>query len=101
MTGAAVRVPDQYTVQNKMAQNYHSFIWQLMRNYPRWLRISVGFFLVLGGILGFLPILGFWMIPLGMVVLSYDLPFVRRWRRRLEVRWLRWRRGRTSRSTGS
>jgi len=44
-----------------MAQNYHSFIWQLMRDYPRWLRISVGIFLVLGGILGFLPILGFWM----------------------------------------
>ncbi|SVB85789.1 uncharacterized protein METZ01_LOCUS238643 [marine metagenome] len=84
-----------------MAQNYHSYIWRWVRDYPRWFRISVGICLVLGGILGFLPILGFWMIPLGLVVLSYDLPIVRRWRRRLEVRWLRWWRGRISRSSGS
>lgn len=52
---------------------------------PRILRVIVGILLLLGGILGFLPILGFWMIPLGLMVLSYDLPIVRRWRRRLEV----------------
>ncbi len=54
---------------------------------PRILRVIIGILLVLGGILGFLPILGFWMIPLGLMVLSYDLPIVRRWRRRLEVWW--------------
>lgn len=51
----------------------------------RWLRMSIGLLLVIGGLLGFLPILGFWMIPLGLVVLSIDLPGVRRWRRRFEV----------------
>ncbi|MEX6505729.1 hypothetical protein [Jiella sp. M17.18] len=56
-------------------------------------RIVVGALLILGGILGFLPILGFWMIPLGLVVLSVDLAPVRRFRRRVEVRWGR-RRGR-------
>jgi hypothetical protein len=30
---------------------------------------------------GFLPVLGFWMIPLGLLILSLDLPLVRRWRR--------------------
>ncbi len=59
---------------------------------PRILRVIVGILLLLGGILGFLPILGFWMIPLGLMVLSYDLPIVRRWRRRLEVWWGRRRR---------
>ena len=59
---------------------------------PRILRVVVGLLLLLGGVLGFLPILGFWMIPLGLVVLSYDLPIVRRWRRRLEVWWGRRRR---------
>ena len=49
-------------------------------------RIAVGVALVLGGTLGFLPVLGFWMIPLGLLVLSQDLPAVRRWRRRLDVR---------------
>jgi len=54
-------------------------------------RVILGSGLVVGGVLGFLPILGFWMLPLGLVVLSVDSPLVRRGRRRLEVRWGRWR----------
>jgi hypothetical protein len=53
----------------------------------RMLRISIGILLVIGGILGFLPILGFWMIPLGILVLSYEFAMVRRWRRRSAVWW--------------
>ncbi len=60
--------------------------------YPRWLRIGTGSALVLGGIFGFLPILGFWMAPLGLLVLSRDIHRVRRIRRRLQVRWMRRRR---------
>jgi hypothetical protein len=55
----------------------------------RGLRIGLGIALVLGGIVGFLPILGFWMVPLGLLVLSVDLPPVRRARRRLSVWWAR------------
>jgi hypothetical protein len=33
------------------------------------------------------------MIPLGLLVLSYEFATVRRWRRRAVVRWERWRRG--------
>jgi hypothetical protein len=59
------------------------------------LRIALGILLIIGGFLGFLPILGFWMIPLGLIVLSVDLPPVRRFRRAMTVRlgyWLhrRW-----------
>ncbi len=56
-------------------------------------RIGLGVVLVIAGILGFLPVLGFWMVPVGLVVLSVDLPSVRRQRRRLEVWWNRRRRG--------
>jgi hypothetical protein len=52
----------------------------------RWQRIALGAALIAGGILGFLPILGFWMIPLGLFVLSLELASVRRLRRRLIVR---------------
>jgi hypothetical protein len=52
-------------------------------------RIVTGTALVGGGILGFLPILGFWMVPLGFIVLSHDIPAVRRRRRRLSVWWIR------------
>ena len=55
------------------------------------LRISLGAALVIGGVFGFLPFVGYWMIPLGLIVLSVDIPAVRRWRRKLEVRWGRWR----------
>jgi hypothetical protein len=51
----------------------------------RLLRIIIGVLLVLGGLFGFLPILGVWMIPLGLLVLSIDIPRVRRWRRRFAV----------------
>lgn len=51
------------------------------------LRILLGAGLVLGGIFSFLPVLGIWMLPLGIVVLSIDLPFARRLRRRTDVWW--------------
>ncbi len=55
-------------------------------------RLALGTALVLGGMVGFLPILGFWMIPLGLIVLSVDIAIIRRWRRRNIVRhgpWLK------------
>ncbi|MFO1121186.1 MAG: hypothetical protein U1F47_02515 [Hyphomicrobiales bacterium] len=50
------------------------------------LRMGMGGLLLCGGFLGFLPVLGFWMVPLGLVILSVDLPAVRRWTRILNVR---------------
>ena len=55
----------------------------------RGLRIAIGVILIFFGCLGFLPVLGFWMIPLGLLVLSIDIPIVRRWRRQLAVWWHR------------
>ena len=57
----------------------------------RMLRISLGVVLLVCGVFGFLPVVGYWMIPLGLLVLSVDIPAVRRWRRKLEVKWGRWR----------
>jgi hypothetical protein len=50
------------------------------------LRITSGLLLVFGGFLGFLPILGFWMLPLGLVILSIDFSAIRRFRRSTTVR---------------
>ncbi|WP_243368206.1 hypothetical protein [Microvirga solisilvae] len=58
------------------------------------LRIGLGVALMIGGLAGFLPILGFWMVPLGLLVLSFDLPAARRLRRRTVVWWERRRRAR-------
>ncbi|WP_274426821.1 hypothetical protein [Chelativorans sp. YIM 93263] len=55
----------------------------------RLVRILSGSLLALLGLFGFLPILGFWMIPVGLLILSYDIATIRRLRRRLEVWWRR------------
>ena len=51
----------------------------------RALRMLLGAALVLGGLFSFLPVLGVWMIPLGMTVLAVDVPAVRRLHRRVTV----------------
>ena len=35
---------------------------------------SAGVLLTCGGVFGFLPVLGFWMFPLGLVLLADDVP---------------------------
>lgn len=75
--------------------------WSVAMPRSRVGRIIIGLLLVVGGVLGFLPILGFWMVPLGLLVLSQDLPFVRRQRRRLTVWWATRRRAKEARREGS
>ena len=44
----------------------------------RWARIPAGVLFMLGGCLAILPILGLWMLPVGMVLLAEDVPALRR-----------------------
>ncbi|MEM7077391.1 MAG: hypothetical protein AAF513_02070 [Pseudomonadota bacterium] len=44
---------------------------------PPGIRSIVGVGLMIGGVFGFLPILGFWMFPLGLAFIALDLPFMR------------------------
>jgi hypothetical protein len=43
----------------------------------RLVRYPLAIALVLGGLAGFLPILGFWMVPLGIAIIADDIPFLR------------------------
>lgn len=52
-------------------------------------RVTIGVVLVILGCFGFLPVLGFWMIPLGLLILSYEFHWIRRMRRRFSVWWQR------------
>lgn len=53
----------------------------------RAVRVATGAGLVAGGLLGFLPVLGLWMLPAGILVLSNDSTTIRRLKRRGEVWW--------------
>ena len=56
------------------------------RHLPPGVRLLAGLLLMLGGVFGFLPVIGFWMLPLGLAVAALDVvPICRRvraWRRR-------------------
>jgi hypothetical protein len=47
------------------------------RKASPWVRISLGGALILGGIFSILPVLGIWMLPLGLVMISKDVAFLR------------------------
>ena len=57
-----------------------------------------GILLVLGGVFSFLPVLGIWMLPLGLLLLALDLPFLQgplnSLSLRIQRRWTNWRRRR-------
>ncbi len=57
------------------------FFTRLKRHPNAWIRRAAGVALIVGGILGFLPILGVWMLPLGVVLISDNIPWLRRRRR--------------------
>jgi hypothetical protein len=56
-----------------------------VRAWPAPVRIGAGILLLAGGFVGFLPVVGFWMIPAGLIVLAIDLPFLRRPVRRAQL----------------
>lgn len=49
----------------------------LLKPSSRWVRIPSGALLIAGGVLSFLPILGVWMLPLGLALLAEDVPALR------------------------
>lgn len=57
-----------------------SAIHGLQRPSARWIRLPAGLLFLLGGtILTPLPLFGLWMLPLGLVLIAEDIPFIRRW----------------------
>jgi len=52
----------------------------------KWARIPAGILLIAGGLLSFLPVLGLWMLPLGVALLAIDVPFLRKPTAR-SIRW--------------
>lgn len=67
--------------------------------WGRFVRLPLALLMILGGIFSFLPFLGAWMLPLGLLLLAIDVPFIRkpvsaltiRGRRFLQARWRRYR----------
>jgi hypothetical protein len=47
------------------------------RRVPAGVRSIVGALFMVGGVFGFLPIIGFWMFPLGLAFVALDIPWAK------------------------
>jgi len=49
-----------------------------VRHMPLGTRVGAGAIFMVGGVFGFLPILGFWMLPFGVFMVASEFPRSRR-----------------------
>lgn len=64
----------------------------------RWVRLPLGLLFIIAGLLWFLPVVGIEMLPIGLLLVAQDVPFLKKpvgrgmlW---LEHRWARWKKRR-------
>jgi hypothetical protein len=88
-------------LQRKLPGPFRRLVAWLRKPGGIWVRIPLGLVFLAGGFLGFLPILGFWMVPLGLFLLAEDVRFLRtpvlhlmEWLERLWNRLKRWKEAR-------
>jgi hypothetical protein len=63
---------------SRLPRGFAGFIHWVREPRLIWLRLPFGIALICGGLVGFLPVLGFWMVPLGLILLAQDFPPVER-----------------------
>lgn len=54
------------------------FVAWLRKPSSRYVRIPLAILLIVGGIFSFLPVLGLWMLPLGLLLFAQDVPFLQK-----------------------
>jgi hypothetical protein len=96
--------------QTEASRKLDKYVDKLAAYLPSWLcravkwlraperilaRVVVSLLLIIGAVFSFLPVLGIWMLPLGLIIISQDLVFLQRplatsfaW---IERRWRSWR----------
>lgn len=91
------RLRRQFEALERLLPIGKTLVRGLRQRRYRLVRIPLALVLIPGGLLGFLPVLGFWMLPAGLMLLAVDVPAMRpaisatliRGRRRVEI-WRRW-----------
>ncbi len=104
MTRAEKRFHRQFDALARLVPALRRPLVILRRRGWRVVRLPLALVMIAGGLLSFLPFLGIWMLPFGLLLLAVDLPFLRgplsalmiRARRRIS-QWLLWWRNRRNR----
>lgn len=98
---AADRLRRQFDRFRRAIPALDRWIMWLQARRARLVRVPLALLFIVGGVFSFLPFLGIWMLPLGLMLLAVDLPFLQgpvaafvvRARRRFDI-WRRWWRAR-------
>ena len=64
-------------LERELPNRVASVLQSLRHPDARWIRIPVGALCCVGGVFSFLPVLGIWMLPLGLLLIAYDVPILR------------------------
>jgi hypothetical protein len=54
-------------ISDQLPESVGAFLRWLKTPSSRWVRVPLALLLIVGGVAGFLPVLGFWIIPLGLL----------------------------------
>ena len=54
------------------------FVGWLRKPSSRYVRIPMAILLIIGGIFSILPVLGLWMLPLGLLLFAQDVPMLQK-----------------------
>ncbi|MBS3848589.1 hypothetical protein PSC71_14170 [Devosia sp. J2-20] len=104
MVKSRARLDRQFDRIQRQIPQSSGILAHLRRPGARWFRIPLGIVLVLGGIFSFLPVLGIWMLPLGLLLLALDLAFLQGPVNTAILRgmrkWSIWRRARRDKKAG-
>ena len=94
-TSSCDRDPRLDRLINRLPRQSHSTIRWLRQPSSVWIRAPAAVLMTCGGLFGFLPVLGFWMLPVGVALLADDVPILRSlrsrildWIERRHPRWL-------------
>lgn len=63
--------------ERRLPESVRGFAHWLRKPETGLVRVPLGIVLILFGVVGFLPIVGFWMVPLGLLLLAIDIAFMR------------------------
>lgn len=78
-----------HTLRRRVSRYTHRTLRWGRDHAPPGVRTVLGTLLMVGGVFGFLPVLGFWMLPLGAAFIALDIPPARRrldrWIARMEA----------------
>lgn len=64
--------------ETKLPPRPARFVGWLRKPSSRYARIPVAVLLMTGGVFSFLPVLGLWMLPLGLVLFAQDVPVLQK-----------------------